>query len=138
MSRRLASDHWFDFLHQAWVVNGVYADCGHLFPENCQCYGRLHRGEAPGPEALREHYQGLELVRKGDPMKFAPQPVRFHGPNGDTLLVFPVEAPETCPQCGQRCCVFLEREPRNLCLTCAASSLTNAESARVERFPARR
>lgn len=45
--------------------------------------------------------------------------LRFYNPNGDTLLVFPVESPEPCPQCQQRRCVFLEQRHRTLCLVCA-------------------
>lgn len=46
--------------------------------------------------------------------------IRFYNQIGDTLLVFPVESPETCPQCRQRRCIFLERRPRSLCLACAS------------------
>lgn len=53
----------FDYENQAWVINGVYMDCGHpeagevmapfmglreegetRFP-GCRCYGRAHKGE---------------------------------------------------------------------------------------------
>lgn len=51
----------YDYVNQAWVINGEYADCGHpqageelapfmglpagrIFP-GCSCYGRTHFGE---------------------------------------------------------------------------------------------
>lgn len=47
--------------------------------------------------------------------------VRIQNPStGETLVVFPVESPETCPRCQQRRCVFLQREPHALCLACAS------------------
>jgi hypothetical protein len=47
--------------------------------------------------------------------------VRFDNPTtGEVLLVFPVDSPEPCPQCGQRRCVFLERRAAPaLCLICS-------------------
>jgi hypothetical protein len=33
----------FDYLRQAWVVNGRYIGCGHQTP--CDCYGTQHKGE---------------------------------------------------------------------------------------------
>ena len=36
---------WYDYTHQAWVVNGKYQDCGHPESMNCDCYGRAHAGE---------------------------------------------------------------------------------------------
>ena len=39
----------YDYQHQAWVVDGKYARCGHGQP--CDCYGTLHEGEAPAPDA---------------------------------------------------------------------------------------
>lgn len=33
----------YDYRNQAWVVNGLYEDCGHPF--ECGCYGRIHSGE---------------------------------------------------------------------------------------------
>ncbi len=35
----------YDYINQAWVVNGVYMRCSHP-GETCKCYGRLHAGEA--------------------------------------------------------------------------------------------
>ena len=54
----------YDYDNQAWIVNGVYEDCGHAEPgtvvdpgqpggpggapyvaKECRCYGRLHKGE---------------------------------------------------------------------------------------------
>ena len=35
----------YDYDHQCWIVNGVYARCYHAASMNCQCYGRVHAGE---------------------------------------------------------------------------------------------
>jgi hypothetical protein len=37
---------WFDYTHQAWVVDGRYVTCGHPPTMACGCYGRAHAGEA--------------------------------------------------------------------------------------------
>jgi hypothetical protein len=69
----------FDYVHQAWVIKGIYMDCGHpqegaIMPaqhdsfwqggreikieiqasvwDGCNCYGRAHAGEAPEPGQL--------------------------------------------------------------------------------------
>lgn len=34
----------YDYNNQAWVVNGRYVDCSHVY-KHCGCYGRLHKGE---------------------------------------------------------------------------------------------
>ena len=39
----------FDYKHNAWVVNGVYAPCGHGQP--CTCYGTIHQGKPPAADA---------------------------------------------------------------------------------------
>lgn len=36
---------YFDYDHQAWVVNGRYKSCAHPGSMNCHCYGRIHAGE---------------------------------------------------------------------------------------------
>jgi hypothetical protein len=36
----------YDYAHQAWIEDGRYVRCGHPESMNCQCYGRLHAGEA--------------------------------------------------------------------------------------------
>lgn len=36
-------NEYFDYRHQAWVVDGRYVRCGHL--NACSCYGRLHEDE---------------------------------------------------------------------------------------------
>ncbi len=42
---------YYDYLNQAWVINGLYVPCGHvdgLWRGNeCGCYGTLHEGETP-------------------------------------------------------------------------------------------
>ena len=35
----------YDYINQAWVVDGVYVRCGHPETMNCRCYGRTHEGE---------------------------------------------------------------------------------------------
>jgi hypothetical protein len=35
----------YDYENQAWVVNGIYVDCGHPSDMACGCYGREHKGE---------------------------------------------------------------------------------------------
>jgi hypothetical protein len=41
----------FDYKHQAWVVRGRYQRCGHPALDHCKCFGRLHAGERPLPNA---------------------------------------------------------------------------------------
>lgn len=40
----VASSPVYDYRNQAWLENGRYVRCGHSGP--CDCYGRLHEGEA--------------------------------------------------------------------------------------------
>lgn len=42
----------YDYVHQAWVINGVYVRCGHPDSMGCDCYGREHVGTAPQPGLL--------------------------------------------------------------------------------------
>lgn len=35
----------YDYVNQAWIEDGKYVRCGHK-GDSCQCYGRLHEGEA--------------------------------------------------------------------------------------------
>ncbi len=38
----------FDYDNQAWVINGLYVDCGHDHNKPCpggNCFGRTHAGE---------------------------------------------------------------------------------------------
>lgn len=39
----------YDYRNQAWLKDGRYMRCGHT--EACDCYGRLHQGEAAAPDA---------------------------------------------------------------------------------------
>lgn len=41
----------YDYTNQAWFFKGVYVTCGHPSSMNCQCFGRLHAGEAVRPDA---------------------------------------------------------------------------------------
>lgn len=34
----------YDYVNQAWVIDGTYQRCGHQ-GESCGCFGRLHAGE---------------------------------------------------------------------------------------------
>lgn len=36
----------YDYHNQAWVLNGRYESCAHPRAMRCQCFGRLHTGEA--------------------------------------------------------------------------------------------
>jgi hypothetical protein len=57
-------------------------------------------------------------------MTIVDRPIRFYNHHTDAvLLVYSVDAPEPCPQCQRRCCIFLDRRPRPLCLACAADSV---------------
>lgn len=40
-----ATDNRFDYKNQAWIIGGLYQDCGHPEGESCGCYGRAHKGE---------------------------------------------------------------------------------------------
>ncbi len=35
----------YDYTNQAWVIGGVYQNCGHPKIQACGCYGREHAGE---------------------------------------------------------------------------------------------
>ena len=35
----------YDYNNQAWVLNGIYQRCGHPITMDCNCYGKLHKGE---------------------------------------------------------------------------------------------
>ena len=39
----------FDYINQAWLIDGSYADCAHPKAMSCGCYGRAHKGEAVHP-----------------------------------------------------------------------------------------
>ena len=34
----------FDYDNQAWVIDGVYVDCGHTKEHRCNCFGRIWLG----------------------------------------------------------------------------------------------
>jgi hypothetical protein len=36
---------YYDYQNQAYVLDGVYARCGHPDIMDCSCYGKLHEGE---------------------------------------------------------------------------------------------
>ena len=38
----------YDYLNQAWTVDGRYVACGHPVSMDCHCYGKAHAGE-PAP-----------------------------------------------------------------------------------------
>ena len=56
---------WFDYTHQTWVENGVYATCGHDLSRPCwtnrttgasgNCYGRDHAGETPTADMVQRY-----------------------------------------------------------------------------------
>ena len=49
-SKKQPRDIWFDYTHQAWVVDGKYQRCGHRDFMDCGCYGRIHAGESADPK----------------------------------------------------------------------------------------
>ena len=40
------AENGYDYARQARYVGGVYVRCGHPDAMACDCYGRLHEGEA--------------------------------------------------------------------------------------------
>ena len=36
----------YDYVNQAWYMNGVYVRCGHPDTMNCECYGKINAGKA--------------------------------------------------------------------------------------------
>ncbi len=41
--------HQYDYINQAWLVNGLYITCSHV--DACDCYGKAHAGETAAPRA---------------------------------------------------------------------------------------
>ena len=35
----------YDYINQAWVMDGIYQDCGHAENFICSCFGRKHKGQ---------------------------------------------------------------------------------------------
>ncbi len=35
----------FDYLNEAWVIDGRYVNCGHPESMDCGCYGRKYEGK---------------------------------------------------------------------------------------------
>jgi len=60
---RLAKPEFaFDYANQAWIRWGVYIRCGH--GEYCVvCFGRLHEGEEPAPNARIQY--SLDMYLEG-------------------------------------------------------------------------
>lgn len=57
----------YDYERQAWVRDGLYAQCGH--EGECYCYGRKNRGKAPEPARLarmlvEQYADNPAIVRK--------------------------------------------------------------------------
>ncbi|MGA8730297.1 MAG: hypothetical protein WB608_16200 [Terracidiphilus sp.] len=69
----------FDYVKQAWVQDGKYVRCGHLPSMGCDCYGRLHAGEAVN------HQQDEDCTVEDG-----------------VCVVCLVDHSETCPECGGR------------------------------------
>jgi len=40
----------YDYTNQAWVLDGVYKECGLPQTMDCSCYGCINQGEQPAPE----------------------------------------------------------------------------------------
>ena len=43
-------DVYYDYTHQAWVVNGRYESCAHHESMGCRCYGKRNAGKKAPPE----------------------------------------------------------------------------------------
>lgn len=35
----------YDYKNQSWVKNGMYVECNHPESMQCNCYGKIHKGE---------------------------------------------------------------------------------------------
>lgn len=44
----------FDYVNQAWIIDGEVQDCGHPAAMDCSCYGRSHAGELATPDMIRQ------------------------------------------------------------------------------------
>lgn len=34
----------YDYINQAWLIDGIYTDCGHNADVTCGCFGRMNKG----------------------------------------------------------------------------------------------
>ncbi len=55
----------FDYLNQAWMQvdatrTARYLSCAHEDAKQCQCFGKLHEGEEPDAEIVRDTEWSLE------------------------------------------------------------------------------
>lgn len=44
----------YDYINQAWVINGVYMACSHPADMDCNCYGTEHQGEPCDNDGMNE------------------------------------------------------------------------------------
>ncbi len=57
----------FDYINQAWVIDGQYDSCAHPPDMHCDCYGRQHAGEETkagrldGSEPTRDIEEGIDI-----------------------------------------------------------------------------
>ena len=49
----------YDYIHQAWVRDGRYVECGHPFDMACNCYGRKHEGQETVPGRRLDGTEGF-------------------------------------------------------------------------------
>lgn len=35
----------YDYINQAWIIDGIYQACNHPEEMNCNCYGKLNKGK---------------------------------------------------------------------------------------------
>lgn len=47
--------HGYDYINQAWIVNGKYVRCGHSPSVECNCYGRIHAGQPSKCRPATQH-----------------------------------------------------------------------------------
>lgn len=61
MSDIISPECWYDYLNQAWVINGRYADCNHPDDMKCTCYGRRNAGRpASDTQRIRDEMKWLQ------------------------------------------------------------------------------
>ena len=44
----------FDYMNQAWVIDGRYIACTHPDAMNCDCYGTRHAGELANLPTIKD------------------------------------------------------------------------------------
>lgn len=88
--------HGFDYVNQAWVMNGRYIECGHPETMACDCYGREHKGE-PTPTGRLDGSEPAPIHR---PLHEPMEPGTFsHDPEATATECDLEPADAECPHC---------------------------------------